>query len=162
MIVAAAAAFALTLAQPAAAQDSVSIGGAWKVKDFSSVEVEGGKTLRPFGDKPSGYYVFTDDGTFVAVVYNSERKAPVGTAPTDAERVELFKSMGVTTGRYTVAGAKVNIAVDGSLVQSPVGTTQVREAKVSGNTMVFVSPQVKAPQTGQLIVFSVTLERVKK
>ena len=120
------------------------------------------KTLRPFGEKPAGYYVFTEDGTFVAVVFDSARKAPATAAPTDAERVELFKSMGVTTGRYTLAGSKVTIAVDGSLVQGPVGTTQVREAKLSGNTMEFVSPQIKAPQTGQPVVFTVTLERVKK
>ena len=150
------------LGHPAAAQDSASVVGTWKVKDFSSVEVESKKTLRPFGEKPSGYYIFTDDGTFIAVVYNSERKAPAGAAPTDAERVELFRSMAVTTGRYAVAGTKVTIDIDGSLVQSPVGTKQVREAKIAGNTMEFVSPQISAPQTGQQIVFTVTLERAKK
>jgi hypothetical protein len=158
---AAAIAFVLAFGLPVAAQDA-QVVGAWKVKDFTSVEVETKKTLRPFGEKPAGYYVFTEDGTFVAVVFDTARKAPAAAAPTDAERLELFKSIGVTTGRYTLAGSKVTIAVDGSLVQGPVGTTQVREAKLSGNTMEFVSPQIKAPQSGQPVVFTVTLERVKK
>jgi hypothetical protein len=133
-----------------------------KVKDFVSTEVETKKVLRPFGEKPAGYYTFSAEGVFTAIVFNSERKAPAAAAPTDAERVELFKSIGVTTGRYTVSGNKVTINVDGALAQNPVGTTQVREADITGNTMAFKSPPIPGVQTGTPVVFVATLERVQK
>lgn len=152
---------ALALALPLAAQDA-QVVGAWRVKDFVSTEVESKKVLRPFGEKPAGYYLFSAEGVFTAVVFDSERKGPAAAAPTDAERVELFKSIGVTTGRYTVSGKKVTINIDGALAQRPVGTTQVREADITGDTMAFKSPPIPGVQTGVPVVFVVTLERAKK
>jgi hypothetical protein len=152
---------ALALALPLAAQDA-QVVGAWRVKDFVSTEVESKKVLRPFGEKPSGYYVFSAEGVFTAVVFDSERKGPAAAGPTDAERAELFKSIGVTTGRYTVSGNKVTINVDGALAQRPVGTTQVREADITGDTLAFKSPPIPGVQTGVPVVFVVTLERMKK
>jgi Lipocalin-like domain len=154
-------AFVLAFGLPLAAQDA-QVVGAWRVKDFVSAEVESKKVLRPFGEKPAGYYIFSADGVFTAVVFDSERKAHAAAAPTDAERVELFKTIGVTTGRYTVSGKKVTINVDGALAQKPVGTTQVREADITGDTLAFKSPQIPGVQTGVPVVFIVTLERVKK
>jgi len=160
LISAVALAFLVTLPRPVAAQDA-NVVGAWKVKDFTAVEVESKKVVRGFGEKPYGYYVFSD-GVFIGLVINSDRKKPAAPNPTDAERVELSKTMGFTTGRYTLAGTKVTIAVDGSATEFPTGTTQVREAKISGDTMELVSPEVRSTATGNALIFTVTLERVKK
>ena len=45
------------------AQDlATSVVGVWKMKNFESVEVESKKVLRPFGENPAAYYVFTKGG----------------------------------------------------------------------------------------------------
>ena len=64
--------------------------------------------------------------------------------------------------KVAISGNKVTIKVDGSLAQAPVGSTQIREADITGDTMAFKSPPLPAVQTGIPVVFVVTLERVKK
>lgn len=63
LITSAALAFLLALGQPVSAQDlATSVVGVWKMKNFESVEVESKKVLRPFGENPAAYYVFTKGG----------------------------------------------------------------------------------------------------
>jgi hypothetical protein len=64
---------------------------------------------KPFGEDPSAYYVFTKGGRFINVSFSSDRKPPAGAGPTDAERIELFKTMSATSGTYKLQDGKVAI-----------------------------------------------------
>ena len=162
LIAAAAAAFALTLAQPLRAQDLASqIVGVWKMKNFESLEVESKKVLKPFGESPAAYFVFTKGGRFISATFGSDRKPPAGAGPTDAERVELFKTMSATSGTYKVQDGKVAITYDGSWIQGWTGKTQVREVTVSGTPMTYKSPPQPSGSTGVMIVFTAVLDKVE-
>ena len=52
--------------------------------------VESKETYKPYGERPTGYYGFTKGGRFFNGTFGSERKAPAGASPTDAERAELL------------------------------------------------------------------------
>ena len=162
MSAAAAAALLLTLAQAAPAQDlATSVVGVWKMKNFESVEVESKKVLRPFGENPAAYYVFTKGGEFISATFSSDRKSPASASPTDPERIELFKTMSATSGTYKVQEGKVAITYDGSWIQGWTGKTQICEVTVSGTTMTIRSPPQPSGSTGVMIVFTAVLEKVE-
>src|SRR5262245_21248008 len=66
---------------------------------------------KPFGEHPSGYFFFTRGGNVAFFAAGQDRKPPaVSTAPTDAERAELYKTMiAAFTGTYKVEGSMVNM-----------------------------------------------------
>jgi len=155
-------AFAVGLAQPVLAQDLASqLVGVWKMKTFENLEVESKKVLKPFGENPAAYYVFTKGGRFISVTFGSDRKPPAGGGPTDAERIDLFKTMSATSGAYKVQDGKVAITYDGSWIQGWTGKTQVREVTISGTTMTYRSPPQPAGSTGIMIIFTAVLEKVE-
>ena len=83
---------AIALAQSA----SPSISGVWKVTAVETREVLSGKVVRPFGDQPSGTFIFTPGGQMVGMQYAGNRKAPTSPNPTDAERAALHSSCPLT------------------------------------------------------------------
>ena len=73
--------FCLAVVLPTAvsAQASPSaIVGVWRVTSVETREVASGKVVRPFGDHPTGTFVFTRGGRMVGMQYASNRNAPAG------------------------------------------------------------------------------------
>jgi len=144
------------------AQDlAASVVGVWKVKTFEVEQIETKKITKPYGEKPSGFFVFTKT-RFFSITLGSDRKPPAAASPTDAERVELFKSMSATAGVYTVEGGKVTITYDGAWNPQWIGTTQIRAVEISGTTMTFKSlTPVASALSGVKIIFTAVLEKVE-
>jgi hypothetical protein len=90
----AAVAFLLMLPELLAAQDlTSSIVGTWKLTSFARKELATGKTAATYGEHPTGYAYYTKGGHFLIFgVAQDRKKNEKIAAPTDAERVELFKS----------------------------------------------------------------------
>jgi hypothetical protein len=155
-------ALAMTLAQPVRAQDLASqIVGVWKLVGFSTKEVASGKSTHPYGEKPSGYYVYTKGGHFFAIQVAQERKAPAAATPTDAERAELHKTMAANAGTYKIEGTTLVTTFEVTWLQSWTGTTQKREIGIAGNMLTSTSAPFKSQLTGNDVVFVATLERVE-
>ena len=162
LISAAALAFLLTLAEPAAAQDlASSIVGVWKMTSFVRKEVATGKTINSYGQHPAGMVVYTKGGHFVAFVAAEDRKAPAKTDPTDAERIELFKTMFGFGGTYKIDGNKLILHMDTSWIQSWTGTdrppavVEIKEKQMTSTSSPFKSLD------GQEIVVTATWQRAE-
>jgi hypothetical protein len=113
----------LTFTQPTAAQDvSSSIVGVWKMTSFTRKESATGKIVKSYGERPAGIVIYTKGGHFAAFVAGQERKAPAKADPTDAERIELFKSMYGFGGTYKVDGNKLVTHLETSWIQAWTGT----------------------------------------
>jgi hypothetical protein len=117
-------AFPLIQAPAAVAQDVGSqIVGVWRMTSWTRKETASGKLVKTYGDKPAGMVTYTKGGHFVAFVAGQDRKAPAKADPTDAERVELFKSMYGFGGAYKIVeGNKLVTHLDTSWIQAWTGT----------------------------------------
>lgn len=153
-------AFVLTLGQPAPAQDTASsIVGVWKLTSFARQEVGTGKTVQAYGEHPAGYRVHTRGGHAFYMFFSENRKAPAGSV-TDADRIELFKTMTAAGGTYTVEGNKVVFHADVSAAQS-TGRTLTYQFEIAGKTLTMTTDPVKNPAGGPEMFFVTTYERVE-
>jgi Lipocalin-like domain len=155
-------AFLLMLLEPLAAQDlASSIVGTWKLTSFARKEVATGKTAATYGEHPSGYAYYTKAGRFLIFAVTQDRKKNEKADPTDAERVELFKSMFAWGGTYKTEGNKVIYNVDIAWVQSWVGTTRTYQVEMASNKLTVTTPPFKSTLDGQDIVVVTTYERAE-
>jgi hypothetical protein len=154
--------FLLMLPEPLAAQDlASSIVGTWKLTSFVRKEVATGKTAATYGEHPSGYAYYTKGGHFLIFAVAQDRKKNEKADPTDAERVELFKSMFAWGGSYKTEGNKVVYNVDVAWVPSWVGTTRTYQVEMASNKLTVTTPPFKSVTDGQDIVVVTTYERAE-
>ena len=156
-------AFLLISPEPLAAQDlASSIVGTWKLTSFVRKEVATGKSATTYGEHPLGYAYYTKGGHFLIFAVAQDRKKNEKiAAPTDAERIELFKSMFAWGGIYKTEGSKVIFDVDIAWVQSWVGTTRTYQVEVASNKLTVTTPPFKSTLDGQDIVVITTYERAE-
>ena len=149
--------------QAAPAQDlASSIVGVWKLTSFSTKEAATDKVGKPFGEHPSGYFFFTRGGKVAFFAVGQDRKPPASTAPTDAERAELYKTMiAALTGTYKVEGGRIIIQVDASWNQAWTGTQQPRKIQIVGNQLTVTTPPLKNLISGQEIVVTAVFDRAE-
>jgi|SRR2546429_147886 len=150
----------MMLPKPSAGEDlASSIVGTWKLTSFARKEVATGKTAATFGEHPPGYAYYTKGGRFLVFAVSQDRKKNEKADPTDAERVELFKSMFAWGGTYKTEGNKVIYNVDIAWVQSWIGTTRTYQVETAGNKLTVTTPPFKSTVDGQDIVVVTTYER---
>jgi len=156
-------ALVMTLSEPSSAQDlTASIVGVWKMTSFTRKEVVTGKTANQYGQHPAGMVAYTKGGHFVTFVTAEDRKAPARSDPTDAERIELFKTMYGYGGTYKIDGNKLMAHIDTSWVQSWTGTDRPASViEIDGKQMTFTTSPFKSTLDGQEIVVMATWERIE-
>jgi len=151
----------LVLVTTAMAQElAAQIIGVWKLVDLTRQEVVTGKTDKPYGEKPTGYYIYTRGGHFLWTIVAENRHAPAGAAPTDAERNDLFKTISFGTGTYKIEGDKVVLRYDSSWIQSWTGSERAAEPVISGTKMTVKSAS-KNPITGMDVFVVRTYEKLE-
>jgi hypothetical protein len=162
LISAVALAFLLTLQSPAPAQDLASqVVGVWKLSSQLRKEVATGATLASYGEKPIGHLIVSRGGHSTFVIVGTDRKAPASPNLTDAERIELFKTLAFGSGTYKVGGNKVVTHYDTSWHQLWTGRDISVQAEIEGKTLTFTSDPFKASIDGKEIVVVTTWERVE-
>jgi hypothetical protein len=162
LLYACASGLALILGPDAKAQNlDTEIVGVWKVVELSRHEIASGKVDKPYGEKPTGFYIYTRGKRFTWTLVAENRKSPAGSAPTDAERVELFKTMSFGTGTYKVEGDTVFTSYDSSFIQSWTGTQRSSAPQIEGNKMIAKSTPFKHPNTGVDAYTIIVSERVE-
>jgi lipocalin-like protein len=155
------AASVIGLAGIASAEDVASpIVGAWKMQRFDRCTV-GGACEPTYGDKPAGYIIYTKTGVFMSQGYHTTRVVPKTPDPTDAERIELFKSMYAWGGRYKVDGNKVTVNVEFAWTEGWKGQARTSTFNLDGKTLTIESSQFKSPIDGTLVFTKVTAERAE-
>jgi hypothetical protein len=161
LISGAALALLLTSAQSVAAQDpATQILGMWKYTNVNYREATTGKITYPYGERPAGHIVYTKGGRFVFSLVGDNRKRPEAAAATDAERLNLFNTLGAGSGIYKVEGKTIHMTYENHSHQLWTGATHKRDILIEGNRLTITSPPSKN-LAGQEIVFEVILERVE-
>jgi len=138
-----------------------SIIGTWKLVSAVLTTLDG-EPRKLFGDNPSGFLTYTDDGRMTAIVASSGREplsvADPNAAPA-AERAEAFSTFTAYAGRYTFHGDKVVHHVEVSLFQNWEGTDQVRFARMDGARLTLTTPPMSIG--GEQLVVQLTWERFR-
>jgi hypothetical protein len=139
----------------ALAQDIV---GSWKQSAFYQKVVSSGEKRFPFGEKIVGRSMYTKEGTFCTMATGVDRKQGTG-APTDEERIALFKSMYAYCGTYRVDGSKLSGQPD--VAWTPNWAKQEHNAtwKVEGKKLTVETMPFKSQLDGAEVVAVVEYER---
>ena len=119
------------------------------------------RLLASYGEKPIGHLIVTRGGHSTFVIVGTDRKAPASPNLTDAERIELFKTLAFGSGTYKVEGNKVVTHYDTSWHQLWTGRDISVQAEIEGKTLTFTSDPFKASIDGKEIVVVTTWERVE-
>jgi hypothetical protein len=145
----------VVLAPTASAQEIV---GSWKQTAFYQEVVSSGEKRFPFGEKVMGRCVYTKEGSFCTMATGVDRKQGAG-APSDEERVGLFKTMYAYCGTYRVEGSKLFGKSD--VAWTPNWAKQEHNAtwKVDGKTLVIETMPFKSQLDGVDVVAIVEYER---
>ncbi len=102
--------------------------GTWKLVDWT-VEIEGGRNIKPFRGNATGLLTYTDEGRMIATLMRTDRE-PIGTRSlAEAEALERATAAAgylSYAGAYEVIGDEVHHHVELSLFPDWVGGTQVR------------------------------------
>jgi Lipocalin-like domain len=141
---------------------SSSIVGVWKMTGWIRKETTTGKMVKTYGERPAGIVIYTKGGHFVTFVAGQDRKAPAKADPSDAERIELFKTMYGFGGTYKVDGNKLLTHLDTSWNQSWTGTDRPPTMiEIKDKQMTTTSSPFKSVLDGQEIVVTVAWERAE-
>jgi hypothetical protein len=155
-------AFLLTLPRPAPAQDLASqLVGVWNLSSQLRKEVATGATLKTFGEKPTGHLIYTRSGLLTFIIVGTDRKAPASPNLTDAERIELFKTMAFGSGTYKVEGNKIVTRYDTSWHQLWTGRDISAQTEIQGKTLTTTTEPFKAAVDGKEVVVTTIWERVE-
>jgi hypothetical protein len=147
----------LAIAMPAMADDSAKLVGTWKLVSFGNDFQDGSEPRGSYGNRPTGFIVFTKEGRMMSIVEAEGRKAP----ETDEQRAAAFRSMISYTGLFRLEAGKFLTKVDVSWNPGWVGTEQVRDYKLDGDRLQVISPWVMSPNLGKTTRATVTWERIK-
>jgi hypothetical protein len=147
----------------AEAQDaSKQLVGTWQVKSFAVRFVDNNETVRPFGDRVSGYIQYAPGGHMVVFLVGGERKGPVGPVITDSERASLYNGIfGAYAGTYRIDGSKVIHRVVASWNEAWTGTDQVRYFKLNGKELTIDTAPYINPRYGKQAIVTVAFERLE-
>jgi lipocalin-like protein len=133
----------------------------WKLRSQVRKEVATGATLNSYGEKPTGHLIITRGGHSAFIVVGTDRKAPASPNLTDAERIELFKTMAFGSGTYKVEGNKFATHYDTSWHQLWTGRDISSQAEINGNTLTNTSEPFKSSIDGKEVVVVTTWERLE-
>jgi hypothetical protein len=107
------------------------------------------------GEHPEGYLGYSPDGRMYAQFVAGGRIVPAGDQPTDAERVQLHRSM------VAYAGYKVVHHIDIAWNNARLGSNQVRFFKIDGDRLTLTTEHNKSPIDGSEGFGVLEFERIK-
>lgn len=150
--------FALAISTVAAtAWATDPIVGTWRLASWTNEELESKIVRKMFGDKPDGLLTLTSDGRFMLIITEQNRKTP--TQPTtDAEAVQLYRTMIAYGGRYKTDGDKLIVYPEVDARQTFNGTERVRFFEVDSDRLQY---QIVNSTSGKQIVEKFAWDRVK-
>jgi hypothetical protein len=149
----------LTLVQPSLADDSSKLLGIWKLVSFE-VEIQATGQKEPvWGQKPTGYVIFSPEGRAFFILTGEGRKP----AKTAQERANLLNSLISYTGMYRIEGNKWITKVDVAWSPEFVDTEQARFFKIDGDRLQVLTTWIIHPNWPEkgMVRRILTFERVK-
>jgi len=150
------------VATPISAENLLPIVGTWQLTEYSQLLLNTKEVIHPFGDHPIGYIQYSPGGHMLVFLTARELKRPASSTYTDAERAEIHKGIiNGYVGTYTVDGNKVIHHVLTSSRPEFMGSDQIRYFEVDGKTLKIKTAPIKAVQSGQDVVATLTFEKIE-
>ena len=141
-----------------------SLVGVWKLVSYSTQDPDTRAVFHAFGERATGYIVYTAEGRMFAILAAEDRKPLTGgnriTAPVE-DRAEAFSTATAYSGTYTLTEGQVVHHVDISVNPNWVGTDQVRFIRLEGNRLTIVTPPLPTRPDGKLRVSTLVWERTQ-
>ena len=110
----------------------------WKLLSFT-MTTDDGQITHPYGENPSGYYLFNADGHCAAILGRPDRPR-LGTTDLSAgieeQKAAAAQDFTAYAGRYEYLGEKLVTHVEVSLFPDWIGGDQEREADLKGNRLI--------------------------
>lgn len=119
------------------------IEGAWAYHRWR-ITYEDGRATEPFGMGATGLLLYTPDGFMSACIMAGGREPFARANPRDAtlrERAGAFDGYFSYAGRWRLVGTQVHHEVTVALNPGFVGSTQWREARLSGRRLVLAAEE---------------------
>jgi Lipocalin-like domain len=138
-----------------------SVVGSWRLMSWVEVETESKSVHAPFGDNPAGMITYTSDGRMSLFIIDPTRKPPSGPKATDAEAVDLYRTIIAYSGAYSIDGNKVTHKIEYSWNQAWTGTSQQRFVDVKDNQLTIKTPPIISPVSGKESIHTLVWERTK-
>ena len=136
--------------------------GTWRLVSYTQEIVATGEKIDIFGKAPRGFLHYSRDGRMYAIVAKDGRpKPPDLTKMTDAERVELFKTVIAYGGTFTFDGKTVTYHVDISWNENWTGGNQVRNVRLEGRKLYISTNQQPRAIDGKLTIAVLEWEKVE-
>ena len=132
--------------------------GTWTLKSYVATTAAGAR-LTPYGEHPTGYLSYSNDGRMQTVGVASDRIVPAGLKAPDNERLALYDTMFAYAGTYSLEPGKVIHHVDVSWNEVWTGTEQARLFEVNGNTLTLTT-RITDAATGTDTQYVLVWERV--
>jgi len=86
--------------------------GSWRLASWAEVETESKVVHTPFGENPTGLIPHTPDGRMSLFIIDLKRKPSSSPKPSDAEAVELYRTMIAYSGANSLEGNKVTHKIE--------------------------------------------------
>src|SRR3954452_11604117 len=123
--------------------------GTYKLIEAKTTLLDTGETIV---NKHSGFVMYGRDGRMMAMIRRDDRPKPMNIdKATDQECLELFRSMVAYGGTYTFDGTTVQHHIDISLNETWTGTTQVRDVKLDGGSLILATRPHPSPFDGKMV-----------
>lgn len=135
--------------------------GTWRITSFEMRSADGQVALRPLGERPAGYLIYSPEGYMSVTLSAPERSAwsvPDQLLAPEAERAAAISALMAYSGRYEVAGDVVTHYPEAAHMPNMLGVPQRRFVAIQGNRMTLTSPPIRAG--GQSVTVCATWERV--
>lgn len=157
------AALLLTLLSTSAMAVDKSVVGTWKLLSWISTDAETKAVTNVFGDRPSGYLIYTAGGRMTVNLSADGRKPLSGDrfntpAP---ERAQAFSTNIAYSGTYDLMPEGINHHIEVATFQNWVDTDQFRFVTLSGDRMIVKTPAIKGPPDGRTKVMTLEFVRVE-
>ncbi len=148
---------------PATQAADKSVIGTWQLQSWVSQDAETGKITNVFGERPTGYLIYTAGGRMTVNLSADGRKALSGdrfTTPAE-ERAQAFSTNIAYSGTYDITAEGIMHRVEVATFQNWVGTEQFRYVNVEGDTMNVKTPPIKGPPDGRTKVMTLVFKRLE-
>jgi Lipocalin-like domain len=113
------------------AADRTPLIGVWKLLSYQTEFQDGSPKRALFGEHPTGYVIFTNEGRMMAVIEAEGRQSPTS----DADRAALLRSIIAYSGKYRMEGKRWITTVDAAWNPAWDGTEQVRSFELVGDKL---------------------------
>ena len=130
--------------------------GTWRLISYEA-RTGDGRVSYPLGKNPSGFILYSEDGYMSVTMMTADRTNYASSdlkGGTAEEKLSAAESYLSYSGKYTFEGDRVLHHVEVSFVPNRVGTTQVRNLTISGNTVTLRTPPMLIngeQQTAELV-----------